>query len=702
MRIELFSLRRSAEEALEFNNHAKSVFSRLDSDTTAHVVLKNEVDRNPKKLKEAFTLSVESDDSMDGYIFVNALDTKDSSSFVDLFTPLVGLLEEAMDCSRVYTEDGKEMIRHINIYSFPCKGTDIEGRCFYAIGKRFIVLPAFSGNENLSIEDFISDAVMVANATLKQKLEEYPQGTRVFEANELTYLKDKGKVKGFFTSFLPAKGDRATDVIRKLVVLIALAAFIVGAVLLLNFYVFMPAGNRSVMTEIQNIAYATDDEAEVVIYATNDEGEVVEIKTPASGKNWKGLKKANEEIVAWIKIDNTKIDYPVLEHKGDTPEDQFYLYRNYKKDYSDFGSIFVDYRCENSVDSKNLILHGHNMGSDDSMFGQLMNYARADGRTQGNTKFYKKSPTVTIDTPKGSEEYVIFSVMKIDVSNDIENVFDYLKPEFDSEARFMNFVYNIKLRSYLDVDVPINENDKLLTLSTCSYETDNMRTIAVARKVRENEDVSKYIKNVERSSPVNVASSTFSLEYAAKNTPWYDGKGKLEGKEDVEYMAQSKMYTVQFLDANNKAISTQIILEGRDAKAPKDNPRKAAEGKYYFVFKGWDTVYLDVKKDLVVKPIFEKKKMPTETKPTTKPTTQAPTEAPAETVAPEVDVPIVTEAPETTPPTTAAPPVTAPVTTVAPVTTAPPVNTEAPATEEVTEAPATESTYEILVPQTTP
>lgn len=693
MRIELFSLRRSAEEVAEFDNHSKSIFSRLDADTTAHIILKTEVDRNPKKLAQTFASSLESDDTLDGYIFVNALDTKDSTSFVDLFTPLVGLLEESMDCSQLYTEEGKEMVKHINVYSFPCKGTDIEGRCFYAIGKRFIVLPAFSGNDQVTIEDFISDAVMVANAKLKKKLEDYPQGMGTFENKDLTYLKDKGKVKGFITSFLPSKGDRATDVIRKILVLLAIGVFIAGGIMLLNFYVFMPAGNRNVMTEIQNIAYdSTEDE--VIIYATNDEGKVVEIKT-VTNKNWKGLKKANDEIVAWIKIDNTKIDYPVLEHKGDTPEDQFYLYRNYKKDYSDFGSIFVDYRCEKSVDSKNLILHGHNMGSDDSMFGQLMNYARADGRTQGNTKFYQKNPTITIDTPKGMREYVIFSVMKIDVSNDIENVFDYLKAEFDSDARFMNFIYNIKLRSYLDVDVPINENDTLLTLSTCSYETDNMRTIVVARQVRENEDVSEYIKTAKKSSPVNVASSSFSLEHAAKNTPWYDGKGNLQGEEAVEYMAQSKMYTVQFLDAKGKVISTQIILEGRDAKAPKEDPRKASDGKYYYVFKGWDTVYLDVQKDLTVKPIFEKKKMSTPTKPTTKPTT-VPDETEAPYEPPVEEEPVVTEAPETAPPVTEAP-TTAPPTTAAPVTTLPPATTVA-ATEEVTESPVTE----ISETQTTP
>ncbi len=678
MRAELFSLRRTPDEVAELNNQSKSLYTRLDELANTHIIIKTEVDRNPKKLSIAFRESFEYDESIEGYIFANAIDTEDNSSFVDLFSSLIGLIENTEDCCTPFKKDGKTFENHVNIYTFPCKGTSIKGYCFYALNKRFIILPAFETVKDVDFNEFFTDAVLNAKAVLKKKKAQFPDGTITLEKDRITYLKTKKSSKGFFLSFIPHKGDSVSQVILKIIVLLAIAAFIAGGVILLNFYVFMPMENQSVINEIQNIAYATTDE---VIYATNDEGEVVVVDS--SNKNWKGLKKVNKEIVAWINIDGTKINYPVLEHKGDTPESQFYLYRNYKKDYSDFGSIFVDYRCEDSYKSKNFILHGHNMGSDDSMFGQLMNYSRADGRTKGNTKFYKESPIVTIDTPEGTNEYVIFAVMKIDVSNDIENIFDYLKADFDSDARFMNFVYNLKVRSYLDVDVPINEDDQLLTLSTCSYETDNMRTVAVARKVRENEDVYKYIKKAEAASPVSSASSSFSAEYKANNTPWYDGKGNLEGDETVLYMSQSEMYTVKFLDAKGKVISTQLILEGRDAKAPKENPRKAADGKYYYIFKGWDTDFTNVTKDLTVKPVFTKKKMPTETKPTTEATTAKPTEAP--TPIPETPAPVVTEAPETEAPTTTVPPTTAPATEA--ITTAPATNaTEATEIQTHTEA----------------
>ena len=119
----------------------------------------------------------------------------------------------------------------------------------------------------------------------------HPDGTITLEKDSITYLKAKKSSKSFFLSFIPLKGDSISQVILKIIVLLAIAAFIAGGIILLNFYVFMPMENQSVINEIQNIAFATTDE---VTYATNDEGEVVVVNS--SNKNWKGLKKVNEEI----------------------------------------------------------------------------------------------------------------------------------------------------------------------------------------------------------------------------------------------------------------------------------------------------------------------------------------------------------------------------------------------------------------------
>ena len=476
---------------------------------------------------------------------------------------------------------------------------------------------------------------------------------------------EEEKISGFrkiLRNIFPAKGDSTRTILSKMVVLVFSLVFLVGAYLLLDFYVIKPFVNNSDMTEIQEIFNETSED-EVAV--TDAEGNYVATPDEVPQKNWTGLKKINKEIVGWIKLDKTKINYPVLFHKEDSPESQFYIYKNYKKKYSDFGSIFMDYRCTEGGNSKNVILHGHNMGSDDSMFGSLIQYARAGGWVQGNTKFYKSTPVVEFDTPELDADWIVFAVMKIDVSNENKAIFNYLLGDFASDAQFMNFVYNIKERSYLDVNVPVNADDRLLTLSTCSYETDNMRTVVVARMVRQGEDVSKYVKTVKKVTPQKTVTSSFLSEYKAGNIKWYDGKKAPEGNENLEFMEQAEMYTVTFVDAKGKKISAQQVLKGKDATAPTgDAPRKAADKTYYYKFKGWSPSFKNVTKDLTIKPVFTKHLRPTTPpvtqekdntpvpKPTqapvvvTKPPTQAPTQAPTQTPtqAPATQAPV----PETT------------------------------------------------------
>ena len=404
--------------------------------------------------------------------------------------------------------------------------------------------------------------------------------------------------KGFIMSFIPHKGDSFGSVLLKIIVMLAVVAFIVGAYLLIDFYLIKPSINSKDMEEIREVFYS--ETKTEYITATNDEGE--EVTIPVDSRNWDGVKEINDEIIGWITVKNTKIDYPVLWHKGDNADSQYYLYRNYKKKQSDFGSIFLDYRCENGAASKNVILHGHNMGSDSSMFAQLTKYP-------GSTKFYRNAPVVNFDTPELSGEWIIFSVMKIDVTNSNKTIFNYFLSEFDSDARFMNFVYNIKARSYLGVDVPINENDRILTLSTCSYEKENMRTVVVARQVREGENIDEYINSVEERYPQHTVYTTFSEELEAGNIDWYDGKGDLKGDETLEYLEMSEEYIVKFVDAEGKVISTQHIIKGKDAEAPEDTPRKAASDGYYYVFKKWDKNFKNVTKDMTVSPVFTKHKL---------------------------------------------------------------------------------------------
>ncbi len=750
MRTELYSVRSSAEEMSFLNKNLRKVVKALSDRTAVRILYKTEIDYNPRKIKTDLIESLSADNPPELYIYVNALDTQDDSSFRYLFSPLIERLEKELPQDEV-AQDGKtKLYPHIKVYPLTSLAGSYPAYCFVFRNKKVLALPRISlaGGE---LTDYLCDAVNCAKEIFNRAFTECPDGfvlsavkpkknnifTSLFAkkrqdscvqspaatpmqktaqqseqlpakeskeeqtenlsaslilqddmfpakssekeeavqstepaqtedvcsenpaAEEISSdaegtLEDKehkeSRLKAFLRSVFPQKGDSKRSIISKIVVIVATLAFITGAALLINFYVIKPWQNNAVISEIQNIFYETvplETDAQGNFVATPDETK------PA--KNWSKLKDINDEIVGWIKIDGTNIDYPVLFHKEDNADSQFYIYRNYKKQYSDFGSIFVDYRCAQGAENKHVILHGHNMSSDKAMFDRLLNYSRYKGWTQGNVKYYKEHPIVKFDTPELDAEWIIFAAIKVNVSNSNKTIFNYLQTEFANDAQYMNFIYNIKERSYLDIDVPVNENDRLLTLSTCSYESENTRTVIVARMLREGEKADKYVKSAKQGTPESIIYSSFGQEYEEGNIKWYDGSGKLEGDESLEYLPQSEMYTVKFLDGSGKVISKQQVLKGKDATPPKEAPRKASDGTYYYTFKSWDQSYKKVTKNLTIKPIFNKHLMeipettareteppepqvqppvtpvtpaPTPTNPPTKPPTQPPTQAP--------------------------------------------------------------------------
>ena len=245
-------------------------------------------------------------------------------------------------------------------------------------------------------------------------------------------------INKFIKNHIPLKVDNKNEVIRKTIQNVAVVAFVVAGVFLLYNNVYKSVENTAIQSEIQSIYYDGDTTKKV------SEKEKV--------RNFKKLQKINSEIVAWINVPHTNIDYPVLYHKGDTLHSQYYLYNNYEKNYSQYGSIFIDFRSQQGVKSKNVIMHGHHM-MDGSMFANLLKY----GKTSIDMNFYKKSPTFTVTTPDdGDEVYKIISIYKTTGDKNEKDFFNYLQGDFTSDAEFMNYVYNIKERSLVNTPVDIN------------------------------------------------------------------------------------------------------------------------------------------------------------------------------------------------------------------------------------------------------
>ncbi len=207
---------------------------------------------------------------------------------------------------------------------------------------------------------------------------------------------------------------------------------------------------------------------------------------------FKDLLDTNEDVKGWITIPDTNIDY-VVTQSSDKDDPDYYLDKDIKGDYSKAGTLYIDPRSSVEDNTKNLVIHGHNMVSTkEKMFHFLLEYNKVS--------YYKEHPVINFDTIYDTAKWKIFAVVVTNGSSEKEPLFEYRTSKFKDSSEFLNFVYQLRIRSVLNLDmVDVNENDELLTLSTCSYELDNYRTVIIARKVREGEDpgvdVEKAAKN---------------------------------------------------------------------------------------------------------------------------------------------------------------------------------------------------------------
>ena len=183
------------------------------------------------------------------------------------------------------------------------------------------------------------------------------------------------------------------------------------------------------------------------------------------------LKQENQDVIGWIQIDNTDINYPILQ----SSDDEYYLMHNYKKEKSKYGSIFIKSNC-NILDPKsNVIIYGHNM-NDTQMFNQLLNYKNKD--------YYNEHPIIKLATEQGECQYEIVSVFKSRVFyQDETNVFRYYNyTTFDDEKTYSTYIENCKKIQLYDTGVSAEYGEQLITLITCEYSQENGRMVVVAKK----------------------------------------------------------------------------------------------------------------------------------------------------------------------------------------------------------------------------
>ena len=261
--------------------------------------------------------------------------------------------------------------------------------------------------------------------------------------------------------YLQEKQRRRTVVICSLVAILCLGYVI--------FYYYLYERNSNEYEHLASLK-AEDNIAvnnEVHINYTKEE----EKKELVVLEKYKKLFSQNKSLIGWIKIDDTNIDYPVMQ----TVNNEYYLDHNYNQQYDKNGSIFLDKDCDITNPGTNMIIYGHHMKSG-KMFGNLKLYS--------NKSYYDEHPIIQFDTIYEEGRYQIMYVFRSRIYNEDEIVFKYYQffdvatpEEFDSNMSEMAKI------SLYDTGVTAKYGDKLITLSTCDNSEQDGRFVVVAKKI---------------------------------------------------------------------------------------------------------------------------------------------------------------------------------------------------------------------------
>ena len=231
---------------------------------------------------------------------------------------------------------------------------------------------------------------------------------------------------------------------RKIIFVIALMVFVGAAGVLIEHYVTGWRAEKA-LTDLADLKTEQEDlvtEKGIVI------GKYVE------------LYKMNSDIIGWIKIEGTNINYPVMQTQDD-PE--FYLRRNFDKEYSISGTPFMDASSDIFIPTCNWMIYGHHM-KDGTMFRDVTKYANRD--------FYEEHKIIEFDTiyKGGQGKYEVIAAFYAEIKNADDNSFKYYQyAGITTEESFNEYVAGVKAKSVYDTGVEAEYGDQLITLSTCNY-----------------------------------------------------------------------------------------------------------------------------------------------------------------------------------------------------------------------------------------
>ncbi len=283
------------------------------------------------------------------------------------------------------------------------------------------------------------------------------------------------------------------ELARKIILGVAIIVLVATSAYLVNVFVIEPHKHKQSQIDT---TVTDEDNTQTTIIEGNDE---------AIQSKYTALLNDNPEFVGKLYIEAIdEMGYNVVQ----ADDNSKYLTLGFKGEYTRYGTLFVDYRNDIRNFNTNTIIYGHNM-RDGKQFGALSLYS--------NIENYKMFPTINFNTIYKNNTWKIFAafITNGDKSGDNGYEFPYLTTTFPSDSVFLDFIDEVKSRSYYtNESVDIKPGDKILTLSTCDTVFDNARFVVMARLVRDGEsaevDTSKATVNDNQRFP----------------QAWYDAKGK--------------------------------------------------------------------------------------------------------------------------------------------------------------------------------
>lgn len=308
----------------------------------------------------------------------------------------------------------------------------------------------------------------------------------------------------FLKYFIPWKGDRGNEVVRKLVFAASIVLFCMSISELQKYL----AGEEEEKSHMQAIVSQYEPKFDDDLNAPED-GDNIGAASPESEERKReiqkwvtdaGLLERNSDVVGWIKIPGLVdkegkeyINFPVLQGENN----DYYLYKDLDKNYYESGSIYADAwsKIDEEGQSDNITIFGHHMGYLGTSFTHLSEYKKG-------AEFVKAHPLIEFNTIyESNSKYAIVSCYMVNIreNQDDGNLFSYIgyRNFDDQDYRFEDWYDEIMKRSWYTSDVECTEDDKYITLSTCTKEVDDCRWVIVAKKLAADENIDLIAESYE-------------------------------------------------------------------------------------------------------------------------------------------------------------------------------------------------------------